>query len=34
MFKHIEGKIGQSLTEDQFGFKRNMATRKAVLALK
>jgi len=34
IFKRIEGKIGQSLTEYQFGFRRNMGTREAILALR
>jgi hypothetical protein len=34
IFKCIEDKIEQSLTEDQFGFRRNMGTREAILALR
>jgi hypothetical protein len=34
IFKRIEGKIEQSLTEDQFRFRRNMGTRKTILALR
>lgn len=30
----MKAKIKQSLTEDQFGFRKNMETRKAILALR
>ncbi|VVC30378.1 Reverse transcriptase domain [Cinara cedri] len=32
--KKIESKIEQTLTEDQFGFRKNMGTREAILALR
>jgi len=34
IFKRIEGKIEQLLTEDQFGFRRNMEMREAILVLR
>jgi len=34
IFKRIEGKIEQSLTEDQFGFRRNMGTREEIFTLR
>lgn len=33
IFQRIESKIEQSLTEDQFGFRKNRGTREAILAL-
>lgn len=34
IFQRIESKIELSLTEDKFGFRKNMGTRKAILALR
>ncbi|VVC43972.1 Reverse transcriptase domain [Cinara cedri] len=34
IFQRIESKIEQSLTEDQFGFRKNMGTREAILPLR
>jgi hypothetical protein len=34
IFQRIESKIEQSLTEDQFGFRKNRGTREAILALR
>jgi len=34
IFKRIENKIEQSVTEDQFGFRRDMGTRETICTLR